>query len=133
MAVFDANIVVALFVDLPWSAAARTSFADDIDPIAPAFMLIEAANALWSNVRAEILSGGDAREALRSIPTGFDLRPDDSLVEPALLTAISTGHPIYDCLYLVLAEQEGVPLTTADRKLSVVAEGRGIATSLLGA
>lgn len=133
MAVFDASVVVTLFVYRPWSDLARRHFVEDPNPAAPSLLVVEVANALRSNVRAGFISAEDARESLAGIPSGFRLHLDAPLVAPAFEIAISANHSVYDCLYLALAEHEGIPLVTADRRLSAVADSRGIDAILIGA
>lgn len=39
-----------------------------------------------------------------------------SLIVAAGRLAIDLDHPVYDCIYLALALQEGYPVVTADRR-----------------
>jgi predicted nucleic acid-binding protein len=39
------------------------------------------------------------------------------LLTPALELSLELRHPVYDCLYLALAQRRGVPLVTADERL----------------
>jgi predicted nucleic acid-binding protein len=39
------------------------------------------------------------------------------LLKPALELSLELRHPIYDCLYLALAQRRGLPLVTADERL----------------
>jgi predicted nucleic acid-binding protein len=39
--------------------------------------------------------------------------------------AVDLRHPIYDCLYLALAERERVPIVSADAKLLSAAKRMG--------
>jgi predicted nucleic acid-binding protein len=41
---------------------------------------------------------------------------DDALERRALELAIALDHPVYDCLYLALAERMGVGMVSADRR-----------------
>jgi predicted nucleic acid-binding protein len=41
----------------------------------------------------------------------------DQLAARALELAVDLRHPIYDCLYLALAERERAPIVSADAKL----------------
>ena len=43
--------------------------------------------------------------------------PSVGLLAAALDIAIRLEHPVYDCLYLALAREQGVSLITADRRL----------------
>jgi predicted nucleic acid-binding protein len=46
----------------------------------------------------------------------ISLRPLRPLAARAAALARKLDHPVYDCLYLALAEAEGAPLVTADRR-----------------
>jgi predicted nucleic acid-binding protein len=41
----------------------------------------------------------------------------DQLAARALELAVDLRHPIYDCLYLALAERERAPIVSADARL----------------
>ena len=67
----------------------------------------------------------------------FDLRkymrglfPLEDLVDDALALARQIGHPVYDCVYLILAARLGNKMITADAKfadkLGSTAHGRHI-------
>lgn len=47
----------------------------------------------------------------------------DRLAARALDIALAIAHPVYDCLYLALAESTGMRILTADRKLIVNCQG----------
>ena len=55
---------------------------------------------------------------------GFDLRPFAPLVREASRLGLALRHSPYDCLYLVLAEQENVPFVTNDRRFLAKLTGR---------
>ena len=94
--------------------------------LAPDLLLPEATNALWKKMtRREIT----AREAVRAldllIGSGLDLRPSGLLLGRALALARRLRHPVYDCIYLALAQDESATLVTADQRLLArVAQGR---------
>lgn len=86
--------------------------------LAPDLLLTEAANALWKKLlRREIT----AREATRALDllmaSGLDLRPSAPLLGRALVLARRLRHPVYDCVYVALAQAEGATLVTADQRL----------------
>ncbi len=115
-AVVDSSIVLRWFVLDPWSDAAIAA-ADRYHLIAPAFLKVEIANALRSQVRFNSMSLDMALrhlEGLRSTVTLFD---DDPLLPAALRLAADRDHAIYDCVYIALAMREAVPFVTADMKL----------------
>lgn len=131
MAVIDANVAVALIVGLPWSKEARERIRLDDAAIAPAILLTEIANALWQQVRKGVLSLDDAFAGLSDVRRLITITRDEDSLEDALRLAVSANHPVYDCVYLALANQSGTPLLTADRKLAAIARERRIPCVLL--
>jgi predicted nucleic acid-binding protein len=85
--------------------------------IVPEFVLLEIGNALWRRVRS---GAGEARAALRLLDElkrfDLDIRSVQEFVAPALSRAMTLGHPIYDCLYLAMAEMLDLTLVTADQR-----------------
>jgi len=49
--------------------------------------------------------------------SGIDLRPTAPLLPRAMGVARRLGHPVYDCVYLALAEREHAAFVTADHRL----------------
>lgn len=80
-------------------------------------------NAVLKYVRAGRLESGEVpliQESLRlAVP---HLVEDNLLLPSATRIAMETGHKIYDCLYLALAQ----PLATADGRLAQIASDIGI-------
>ena len=124
--VVDASVAVKWIIPEVLSDQA-SSLRGRTDPLlAPDLLLPEAANALWKKpMRREIT----AREAAQAIDllmaSGLDLRPSGPLLGRALTVARRLRHPVYDCLYVALAQAEGATLITADRRLLArIARGR---------
>jgi predicted nucleic acid-binding protein len=93
----------------------------------PDFVLTECTNVVWkSHVRGDI----DAEEAmqrvlgLRRLP--LTLHTTSDLLPATLMTAMRTGHAIYDCLYIALAEQEDATLVTDDTAQAEAARSLGV-------
>lgn len=114
--IIDASVALKWLVDEPGSKAA-----DDLksrDLASPALIRIETANVMrtlagrGSIPRAEAL---DLFLLLQSAPVTI-VDHDDSLESRALEMALDLGHPVYDCLYLALAERMARTLITADKK-----------------
>lgn len=119
IAVLDANIALALLVELPYSAAARAALATATTALAPDLVLYESANALWRIANAGEMEEAACQEVLARLPLLFDeLVPAHDLGGNALAAAIAQRHPAYDCFYSVLAAQRGATLVTADRKFA---------------
>ncbi len=84
--------------------------------IAPDCMAAEFANALFKKVQRGEIVDRQAKEAVDILPDLVNFLPTPALIAPALDLALSIGHPIHDCIFLVTAMQHGYPLITADRK-----------------
>jgi predicted nucleic acid-binding protein len=121
--VVDASVAVKWLFDEPDSEKAEALLAsageeDDLKLVAPAILPAEVANALWKRMRR-----GDM-DRLKTLETGqrFEgicplLLPIEDLVHRALELAIDSRHPVYDCLYVALAEELHADLITADERL----------------
>jgi predicted nucleic acid-binding protein len=90
--------------------------------IAPDLFHGEVANALWKYVRAGHL---DVEGALacyeEAIALVDEFERDGHLATEALVAAARHDHPVYDCLYLVLARRHGCRLLTKDSRLLALA------------
>jgi predicted nucleic acid-binding protein len=85
---------------------------------APALLRIEAANVLRSLTAREAITATEADELFALLQTApvTIVEPDDALERRALALALELRHPVYDCVYLALAERMGRTLVTADRR-----------------
>jgi predicted nucleic acid-binding protein len=94
--------------------------------LAPDLLLPEAANALWKKLMRREITAREAAQAIDLLmASGLDLRPSGPLLSRALTLAQRLRHPVYDCLYVALAQAEGATLITADhRLLARIARGR---------
>jgi len=118
--VIDASVALKWVLDEAGSEAAAAL--RDHELIAPALWLVEAANALWRNVRMGYLTNDEAAERLAELLNA----PVASLamepyLEQALTLATEIGHPVYDCLYLALALHHGTHVVTADHRFASAA------------
>lgn len=87
---------------------------------------MEAASAFSRKVRDSELLLVHAKRHLEELPNFFErLYPSQPLAEAALLLSYRLRHPIYDCLYLALAEREDTRLVTADQEFAAVAYAKG--------
>jgi predicted nucleic acid-binding protein len=95
--------------------------------LAPDVMPVEVANALWKKVRRGDLAEETLVTALtRLLASDLVLSPTVSLLLRATRLAVDTAHPVYDCVYLALADQQGATLATADRRLAQTARTCGL-------
>jgi predicted nucleic acid-binding protein len=122
----DASVAVKWVVaELGHEVAAALIKRSDL--IAPDFLLIEAANALRRKVKDGEATRDQALLGLDRIERLVALVPlDQRLRTRAFEIALELVHPIYDCLYLALAEQQGSPLVTFDDELRNRAAAHGL-------
>lgn len=120
MPVVDASVALKWFVDEPDSAQARAlrdaHLAGESPLAAPDLLIYEVANALLHNPR---FTNSEIERALLSL---YDLQLD--LVTPTAEMAqgvvrLATHYKLtfYDAMYVGLAQELGMDLITADRRL----------------
>ena len=84
---------------------------------APVLLLSEIGNALRKKaMRDEIDPDVDFGDDLNRLDRLIDLKDERAAIGRALTMARVLRHPIYDCVYLALAERVGEVLVTADHK-----------------
>jgi len=89
-----------------------------VDCIAPDILPAEIASAFLRAVRRGRLTFSEAIEAVRElVATPVRLYPSSALLERALQIAHTYQQGLFDCLYVALAEREGVELWTGDERL----------------
>lgn len=122
--VVDANVALRWFLPEPQRAAALAVLERDAWLIAPELLLVEVGNGLRKKVlsgQADTARAFDCMATLRQVLD--EVYPAARLLPRALELSIELRHPIYDCLYLALAEAKGVDLVTADGAFADVLEG----------
>ena len=116
--VVDASVAVKWVVPEALSEHADRLLGSDEDLMAPELMLIEAANALWKKQHRRELSPSEALNALEIVlESGVVTFPMRPLMSRALAIAGRLGHPVYDCVYIALAERQRATLVTADERM----------------
>lgn len=117
--VIDASVVLRWFIEAPGSEAAVALLDREEPLIAPELVVAEVANAAWKLSRAGEIDGRQARETAGAIASSFSaLVPLAPLAPRAFEIATALDHPVYDCLYIALAEAEDAALVTADDRLA---------------
>lgn len=87
--------------------------------IAPVIILAETANVFRRRLGLGEIKEAQAYGALASVRAAIDyLEPLNMLIDAAFDLSIRMNHPVYDCLYLALAQQRACTLVTADRKFA---------------
>jgi predicted nucleic acid-binding protein len=123
--VVDASVAVKWLVPEPLTDAAERVLASDEELVVPDLLPIEVANALWKKVRRRELGRDDAVGALELLATlRLDVRSTSPLMPRAVALAVDLGHPVYDCVYLALAEATRGRLVVNDGPLLRAIRGR---------
>ena len=123
----DASVAVKWLVVEEDSADAR-SLLDDEELHAPRLLVSEVANAVWRKVRLDQVDRGAAGQLLATM-SDMPIRwhADETICADAIRLAIAHDRPVYDLMYLALAQRLGVRVVTADQRLA-----NALATTDLG-
>jgi predicted nucleic acid-binding protein len=96
--------------------------------VAPDLIVAEVCNAAWKSLRRGELTPAQFDAIVSAVTQPFSrLVPLEGLIRPAAALTRRLDHPIYDCLYLALADSEGVPVVTADQRLLAAVSGTSMA------
>ncbi|MFM7237747.1 MAG: type II toxin-antitoxin system VapC family toxin [Cyanobium sp.] len=116
--VLDASAVVRIIEGSSQACAFTEALETAELVLAPELMLTEVANTLWRIQGAGQLQAATLQARLRRAADLVDhIEPDRTLQAEALALATHLDHPVYDCLYLVLARREVASLLSADQRL----------------
>ena len=124
MVVVDASVVVDWVApgsaDVAVAARLLDAWIDQgVTPIAPALLSLEVRNALLLGVRQDRWDGRQADSA-QTLLAALPIDVEDSAPDIARAWDLARRydeHPIYDMVYVALAERRSVPLVTADDRL----------------
>ena len=118
-AVVDTNVVAYyLLGNSQFGAETREFWQRLREPLAPSLWEAELANVVWMSVRLGVIP---SVEGTAKLHLARHLRihtvATRALWHGALLRSVETGVAVYDTLFVELAEREGAPLVTFDRRL----------------
>ena len=111
----DSSVALKWYAPEPQSDVATALLGGNL--IAPDLILAEVANALWRKVKLGEIVEDQAASALPHLRDYVDLVQSAPFAEEALQVALDLGHPVYDCLFLTVAQKIGAELVTADKRL----------------
>ncbi len=140
MIVVDASVAVKWFLPEPNADAAAALFdSENSDLIAPDIMAVEVcstfvrgANIVKSN-RADALNNLDKFQSILKVGDVKIVRTEPEQLHRAARLAIDIGHPLKDCIYLVLAMDMDCELVTADMRFAEKARAVWDKVRVLGA
>ena len=124
--VLDASAAIELLLQRPAAEQLHQALEDADYILVPDLYVAEVCNALWKYTRA----ADDDKSAVTSVEDAMAL-PDEfvssrELYREAFSFAVQSGHPVYDCLYAILARRNNAQLLTVDRRLAALAVTGGI-------
>jgi predicted nucleic acid-binding protein len=116
--VIDASVAFKWFVsDEEDAEAAAALLRSESTLIAPDILVAEVSNTLWRSVRIGRIPPEQAMQGAVAVSTLFEVLIGSAVLAPrALAIARALDHPVYDCLYLALAEARQARLVTADMR-----------------
>ncbi|MGD0010385.1 MAG: type II toxin-antitoxin system VapC family toxin [Terriglobia bacterium] len=90
----------------------------ELELLAPEILLAEIANSLWKRTERSDLDRASALGLFDGFQkVEFKYCKVQELIGSAMSIAFRHHHPVYDCLYVVLARREDCDLVTADERL----------------
>lgn len=121
--VIDANVGLKWFIEESRSPAARKILDKGASFIAPDIFIPEICNVVWKKVKNQEIIAEQGQAIVSNVPMVLDhIVPSSEVAKRAFALAVQFNHPVYDCLYLALAERESISLVTDDAKLVTVAK-----------
>ena len=123
IAVIDSSVALKWYVQEHDSALARPLLG--LRLVAPDLMVAELANALWKKIRKGEADAAPAKAALAHVRQAVTLVPSPALIPEAFILSVELLHPVYDCVFLALAEEFDLPLITGDGKFCRRAQAAG--------
>lgn len=122
--VVDAGVAVSWYVSGPGTEKAHALFETNELLIAPDLVMAEIGNSAWKLSRAGRISGDTASTIVYHAESAFsNLVSSAELIDRAFAIGRQLDHPIYDCLYLALAEREEARMVTTDKSFVRKVEG----------
>ena len=94
------------------------SLLDDEELHAPRLLVSEVANAVWRKVRLDQVdrnAAGQLIATMSDMPVRWHV--DETICADAIRLAIAHDRPVYDLMYIALAQRLGLRAITADQRL----------------
>jgi predicted nucleic acid-binding protein len=130
--VVDASVAFKWFAQEDGTDRALVLLEREEPFVAPDLIVAEICNAAWKSLRRAELSPAQFDAIVSDVAQPFSrLVPVERLIRPAAALTRRLDHPIYDCLYLALADTEGLRVVTADQRLVAVVSGTTLASRVV--
>lgn len=128
MIVVDTNIICYRWIPTSYSPDTDKALVKDPDWIAPLLWRSEFRNALAGAIRQKLITMDVANNIMEKAEEHFANREFAVSSHAVLNLVVNSACSAYDCEFVALAEEQRVPLVTADRQ--VLRDFPGIAISL---
>lgn len=117
--VVDASVALKWFIaEEPHGLEAERLVKSGEVLIAPDLLVAETCNAGWRLLRLARIAYEQLERIATALPRFIaQFEPAAPLAPRAVAIAAQLDHPVYDCLYLAVAEVRQAPLVTADGRL----------------
>ncbi len=117
MIVVDTNVIAYLQVPGDLTRQAEEVYQKDPEWVAPALWRSEFLNTLWHYIRRGSLALDEAVDTLQRTELLMEGQAFEVASPQVLRLAVHSGCSCYDCEFVSLAQDLGVPLVTADDKV----------------
>lgn len=117
MIVADTNLIAYLLIKGIHTREAEAVYETDPEWVAPALWRSEFRNVLVSSLRLSLLSLEDAFDLMGRAEQLMRGREHQIASSRVLKLAAESGCSAYDCEFVALARDLGIPLVTSDRTL----------------
>ena len=119
MIVVDASVALQWIVPEPDGQEDAESVLASADLWAPDLLLVEVANALRRKVQLGEVLEEQALSGFRRVADTLVISSvTTDIARRALELGLEIGHPVYDCVYLALAESLDTTIATRDTELT---------------
>ncbi len=115
--VVDASVAVKWLLVEEDSTTVRSLIRGGEGLHAPRLLVSEVGNAIWRRSRLGHIDRASAHELVAQIPTmPIQWHRDEVVCADATRLAITYDRPVYDFMYIALAQRLGARVVTADRR-----------------
>lgn len=128
-AVTDTSVLFKTLIAEPDSGLAGAFVASSVIAV-PDLVYAEVGNAVWTRVHDGRLTERAAVELLEEFTlAALQVHSSRPHIVRAIAIAAAIDHPVYDCIFLALAESLDVPLVTEDKRFLKALSRRPLQTT----